>query len=365
MLRVAGVSAVLAMIIIVGTGLQDYLELTLEGEQNIDVFRMVRWRIFWWFGWVLITPIFYELAWRTPLRRTSWPTTLPLLAVYGVCAFALHLMLQIGAMYLPIYRMVHPTFMDAVRYHFVISIYLNLFIYGVIVLVANSLLAYGEAQRRALMAAHLQTQLANARLNALRMQLHPHFLFNTLHGISTLMYRDVNAADAMVNGLSRLLRKALDRSDQNEVTVREEADFLKEYLDIERIRFGDDLDVRFEIDPDVEQLLVPSFVLQPLVENSIKHGITPSGNRGRISVSAVRSNGRLRLSVADNGPGIPGGDDALGAGLGLANLSDRLENMYGQHASLDLASGPDSGFRATVTIPIRPSSRDSSQLSVG
>lgn len=356
-LRVWAIAFVVATIIIFGTAMQSYMELTLRGETEIPLFRLIRWRSIWWYGWAIITPLVFEFVWRRPLTRENWPLTLAQLVGGGIVAYALHVSIQVATMYLPTYSMVHETFLDAVRYHIVISLYLNVFIYWVIVGVANGLRAYSSAQARALSAANLEAQLANARLDALKMQLHPHFLFNTLHGISTLMYRDVDAADAMVNRLSRLLRKALDRSDVHEVTVREEIEFLEEYLAIERIRFGDDLAVRFEVPDEVDSFLVPSFVLQPLVENSIKYAIAPGDNKGTIAIAVTRYDDVLRLSVTDDGPGIPKNEDAIGVGVGLSNLHDRLVRMYGARGELHLENLPDGGLRVTVAIPARHSSQ--------
>lgn len=350
-------SVLVVAIVVFGTGLQSYVELTMRGEENINVWRMVRWRLIWWFGWTLIAPLVFEFVRRYPLRREGWPATVLLLVAGNVVAYTLHVAIQVAAMYLPAYQMVHDSLPEAIRYHITISLYLNVFIYWVIVLVANALRAYGETQRVALRAANLEAQLANARLDALQMQLHPHFLFNTLHGISTLMYRDVRAADAMVSRLSKLLRRVLDTSDRHEVSLEEELDFVEEYLNVERTRFGDRLDVEFDIQPETRTLAVPTFVLQPLVENAIKHGVAANGNRGRIQIVARRTDGRLEVSVADDGPGIPADEAIMDAGVGLSNLTDRLSRMYDDQARLDLSNVPGGGFRARVVLPIRRSSR--------
>ena len=353
LLRVWLVSLAVVSIIVLGTGLQSYIELDIRGEQ-VTLWQLIRWRVIWWYGWTLITPFVFEFAWRHQLWSAR---SLLLLLVGNVVAYALHVTLQVGAMYLPAYRMVHETLLEAIRYHVVVSLYLNVFIYWVIVGVANGLRAFWRAQARALRSAELEAQLANARLDALRMQLHPHFLFNTLNGISTLMHRDVEAADTMVNRLSRLLRTALERADTHEVALSEERAFLEEYLEIEKVRFGERLVVEIRIDPDVEDLLVPSFVLQPLVENSIKHAIVPGGNRGSIRISARKHAGALEIVVADDGPGMPDDDEVIGTGVGLSNLARRLDRLYGHRATLRFGNRNDGGFHATVRMPVRSSSQ--------
>ncbi len=353
LLRVWLVSLMVVSVIVLGTGLQSYIELDIRGEQ-VTLWQLVRWRVIWWYGWTLITPFVFEYAWRHPL----WSSRSMLLLLLGnIVAYALHVALQVAAMYLPAYRMVHETLPEAIRYHIVVSLYLNVFIYWVIVGVANGLRAFWRAQARALRSAELEAQLANARLDALRMQLHPHFLFNTLNGISALMHRDVDAADTMVNRLSRLLRTALERADTHEVALKEERAFLEEYLEIEKVRFGERLAIKIDIDPAVEDFLVPSFVLQPLVENSIKHGIVPSGNRGSIHITAHERAGTLELVVADDGPGMPEDDEVVGTGVGLSNLARRLDRLYGETATLHFGNRRDGGFSATVSMPIRSSSQ--------
>ena len=199
-------------------------------------------------------------------------------------------------------------------------------------------------------AAQLEGQLAAAQLDALRMQLNPHFLFNTLHAVSTLMARDVDGARRMISDLSDLLRLVLDGSDAPETPLDEELDMLGHYLDIERTRFADRLAVEVDVDDDTRAALVPTLILQPLVENAIKHGIAPRGEGGRISVTAVRSNGHLEIHVCDDGPGV-GPSGPAREGVGLRNTHDRLAKLYGDEASLTLRNRPEGGLDAEVRLP--------------
>ena len=207
----------------------------------------------------------------------------------------------------------------------------------------------------------LQAQLANARLSALRMQLNPHFLFNTLHSISSLADEDPEGVQRIVARLSALLRRTLEGTAKQEVSLSEELSFLHDYLAIQRVRFDEHLEVTEEIDSTVLDALVPNLILQPLVENAIKHGASQVAHgTARIVLSARReaSSDRLVLSVRDNGPGLSEGaeEEAAREGhVGLANTRARLEGLYGAQAALDLGDAPGGGLVATVTLPYHTS----------
>ena len=201
-------------------------------------------------------------------------------------------------------------------------------------------------------AAQLEGQLSAAQLDALRMQLNPHFLFNTLHAVSTLMARDVNGARRMISDLSDLLRRVLDSTDAPEVPLDDELDVLGHYLSIEQTRFADRLDVNVNVETGTRGALVPTLILQPLVENAIKHGIAPRGEGGRIDIAAQRVNGHLVLHVCDDGPGLASGA-VPHEGVGLRNTRDRLEKIYGADASLTLENRPGGGLDAQVRLPFR------------
>ncbi|MGA3136769.1 MAG: histidine kinase [Terracidiphilus sp.] len=227
--------------------------------------------------------------------------------------------------------------------------------YAMTVAATYAFLYYRSFQQGQLRAAHLQAQLANANLTALKMQLHPHFLFNALHSISALQMTDREAAQKMTALLGDFLRMTLRDLDRQEVPLRQEFEFLQRYLAIEQMRFGSRL--RFSVDAAAEILdaAVPQLILQPIVENAVRHGITPYGCGGEIAVRAVRDNERLLLTVQDSGPGIL--EDRIDApatsGLGLANTRARLSQLYGvaQHLVLENLSG--GGFRVRVELPFR------------
>lgn len=208
---------------------------------------------------------------------------------------------------------------------------------------------YRERDRAA---AALEQKLAMTQLEALRMQLNPHFLFNALNGVSALMYRDIDAADTMLMRLSELLREALQRTKQPWVSLRDDLAFLDRYLGIELIRFAGRLTVRHEIQPETLELQVPNLILQPLVENAIKHGIEPKAQASIITLRAVRTPaGTLRLEVEDNGRGYDPRKPVL-SGIGLTNIRARLEHLFGSRGSLRLDPGSSGGVRAVVEFPV-------------
>ena len=200
-------------------------------------------------------------------------------------------------------------------------------------------------------ATQLEKTLAQAQLQNLRLQLNPHFLFNTLNTISSVMYEDVRAADRMIARLSDLLRSTLDQGDAQEVTLEREIEFLGLYIETMKARFEERLEIAVDANEETRGAMVPPLVLQPLVENSIKHG-ADDRSKVRIEVSAARENGSLWLQVRDHGPGIPGTKGrALGGGIGLSNTAERLERLYGGTHRLDLRNADDGGLIVTLQVP--------------
>jgi two-component system LytT family sensor kinase len=197
-----------------------------------------------------------------------------------------------------------------------------------------------------------ERELANAQLLLLKSQLHPHFLFNSLHTISAMMHEDVGAADQMLTRLSELLRLTLDSIGQHEVTLKEELDFVQKYLEIERIRFQEQIMLEVRAAADCLHAMVPSMILQPLVENAIRHGFGASRRPGAICIAAKRDADQLVLTVTDNGRGFVG--DVLGGrqqGLGLVNTQQRLGHLYGPGHKMQCANSPAGGASVLIEIP--------------
>lgn len=242
------------------------------------------------------------------------------------------------------------SFAEAFRPLLVKTWHFNLLVYWVIVAVSQAFGYYRKYRERELRAAELEKRLAQAKLKALQMQLNPHFLFNTLHSISSLMHKDVEAADRMITRLSDLLRAALAGSDTQEVPLRQELQLLELYLEIERIRFGERLTVKLDIAPDTLEAQVPNLILQPLVENAIRHGIEPRARPGRIELRAQRQGGALTLGVWDNGSGLSE-DRPAKEGVGLSNTRARLRELYGMEHRFELLHAPEGGLRVDLSIP--------------
>ena len=214
---------------------------------------------------------------------------------------------------------------------------------------------FRAAREREVHAARLESSLARAELRSLRLQLQPHFLFNALNTISATMYEDPKAADEMIERLAELLRASLRsaRPDQpEEVPLAAELDLLDAYLGLMRARFGDRLTVRLRIDPDTRTAQVPPMLLQPLVENAVRHGGAECTGRGTIEVTAVRRDGDLLLAVEDDGPGTPA-PPAAGGGIGLSATAERLQLLYGDRHRFEAGPIADGGFRVSIRLPFR------------
>lgn len=237
-----------------------------------------------------------------------------------------------------------------------VSIDKNFIVYWLIIWASHALNYYKRYRESELQASQLAAQLAEAQLQALKMQLHPHFLFNTLHSISSLLSRDTEAARRMIARLGDFLRLTLENSGAQEVKLRDELDFLKCYLDIEGIRFYDRLTVRMEIEPQTLSSCVPNLILQPIVENAIRHGIAPRSKPGLIEIKAVRLGERLRLEVRDDGPGLPvkiGPSRTGRRGIGLSNTQNRLRQLYGAEASFEMTNDVRGGLLVILELPFR------------
>src|SRR6266480_4818503 len=218
----------------------------------------------------------------------------------------------------------------------------------------NALLYYQNFRASELAQSSLITQLAQAQLRALKMQLHPHFLFNTLHSISSLVLEDPPKANSMIARLGDFLRLTLENSNQQLVSLKEETEFLRCYLEIEQVRFGDRLTVAFELEPQTLSAQVPHLILQPVVENAIQHAIAPRATRGHINVEAKRLNSLLRLEVRDNGPGITSDTDLVRAeGVGLSKVRARLHQIYGSDSRFELMNAKDGGLAVVMEIPFQ------------
>jgi len=226
--------------------------------------------------------------------------------------------------------------------------------YGAILGAGLALDYYRQFRERDLAAANLKAQLAQAQLQTLKSQIHPHFLFNTLNTVSALVHEDPDAADRVLSRLSRLLRWTMENAGRREIPLKEEIEILGIYLDILEIRFGDRIVFRVEIERSAGDALVPSFLLQPLVENAVRHGVASRREGGLVTIRAARLGSTLKIEVSDNGPGFAGNPESLiCAGFGLANVRERLKLLYGREDGLTLRNS--GGASVGISIPFRDS----------
>ncbi|MRR52643.1 MAG: hypothetical protein EG825_17360, partial [Rhodocyclaceae bacterium] len=212
---------------------------------------------------------------------------------------------------------------------------------------------FRRSQERERRAAELEARLARAQLQALRMQINPHFLFNTLNSIAALVYADPRAADEMLGDLSDLLRRSLDSMEQPEIPLAQELEFIDAYLGIEQKRFGERLRVEKSVPEELRKALVPALLLQPLVENAVRHGIEPRRGPGLVSIEATHEGKHLRLIVRDNGRGLPGAglNHSAGRGIGLANTEARLRGLYGEDQSFSFGKAEPQGCQVDIRLP--------------
>ncbi len=245
------------------------------------------------------------------------------------------------------------------RFRYPMELSNDLLGYTVIVLVYYFFQRLRIAQAQQLAAAELQAKLAQAQLENLRLQLQPHFLFNTLNTISSVMYEDVPAADAMLTQLSELLRLTLRTANSHEIPLAQELEITRLYLQIMEKRFESNLRVTYSVDPALENSMVPQLILQPLVENSLRHGLKDGGAGIDISIGARRENGSLILKVADTGAGLgtQSADAVMNRGVGLANIRGRLEQLYGAEQEFAIANGPSGGAEVTLRVPFHVEER--------
>lgn len=306
------------------------------------------------FCWIIGTYITLYLAQRFRIERTIYFKRLLLhLSISLSLAFTIHAIHSITWMSrwaaqgnlkpYPVLGFIFANFQQGVL------------IYWIILLTHHAFNYYHDYQQGQVRASQLEAQLSKAQLQALKMQLNPHFLFNTLNSISTLMLTNVDTAHKMLARLGDFLRMTLQSDNDIEVTLEQELDFLKCYLEIEHMRFRDRMTVQFEIEERALDIPVPNMILQPIVENSIRYAVAPNPNHGEIIVKASINNSHLKMQVIDNGPGI--NDEDISAsrskrGIGLINTQSRLQQLYLKNFIFRLSNLPQGGFGITIEIPI-------------
>jgi two-component system LytT family sensor kinase len=306
-----------------------------------------------WAPWALATPVILSLRRRhPPVRLTPVRTWAVHVAACLIVCFVYAFWNAFFQWLLNPYLYAPTPFATLLRVKVLNSLLASFILYGTVVIVGQMLESRARLAAQQMETVRLNEQLSREQFNALRRQIEPHFLFNTLNGIAGLIREDRNEdAVSMIAGLSDFLRHLLKDSPQ-QVPLAEELEFLQKYLAIEKMRLGDRLKLHLDISPDLLPLPVPSFILQPMVENSIKHGISQRAGGGEIRISASRLNGTLNFSVYNDGPSLPAGWERTIAGIGIANVRARLGSLYGSRFSFQLENRAPGGVQVTLSVPV-------------
>lgn len=332
---------------------QVYLASRSMGHDQAGFLDVAWWVMPVWLLWALLTPAIDRLCRAFPLERGRLARTLPIHAVAGTGFALLHLgWWLVWTQWVSPYRLEDRPWTEMAWVYVQARFNVSFLVYWAIVGAIHAATYARRLRQRELDASRLAGQLSEARLGALRARIHPHFLFNTLHAISALVGRDPARAREMIARLSDLLRLSLERDADQEITLREELEYIDLYLDIEQARLGDRLDVDLAIDPETLDALVPNLILQPLVENAIRHGIARMGRRGALRIGASRANGRIELRIVNDVPPLEDGPQAGGSGIGLGSLAERLDALYGGGHALTAQRVADS-FEVTLELPFR------------
>lgn len=341
------------------SGFNTYLQGRLEGRA--PDWRWVLFNSIDWLLYALLTPLVFRASRRLPLQRPHLARNISL-HIAGALAMCVAWAALGTLLRLAIFPREPDETVQKIWIGFVswvsTTLPFGMGVYFALVGIQHSFFYFGQAREREMHAARLAAQLSESRLGALRMQLNPHFLFNSLNAI-TVLVRDgkTSGASRMLELLSDILRQVLRTDETHETALSEELDFLERYLAIEQVRFSDRLHARIDIDPNVARAAVPRFLLQPLVENALRHGVSQRRDAGLVQVTALRDGEQLVVTVLDDGPGLPTGINAA-AGVGLSNIRARLTALYGENASLELKNAKGGGAIATVRLPYHEAEPD-------
>ena len=297
------------------------------------------------------------LARRFTFNRDHWLGSMVLHLVAAVTFSIAFMSLRSGVAQWQGWAAGRPVaFADAFRPLLVKTWHFNFLIYWIIVAFAQTAQIYRESQARAVRTLELEKRLAEARLMTLQMQLNPHFLFNALNSVATLIHHDTKAADRMLVRLAELLRLTLDNTSTQEIPLRAELALLERYLEIERIRFGDRLRFEVNVPEELRDVRVPTLVLKPIVENALQHGLGPLARAGLVEIVGRREGDLLVLEVCDNGRGLPM-DAGVGDGIGLSNTRARLQHLYGSKQLLTMKNKVGGGVMVMIQLPLQNNRR--------
>jgi two-component sensor histidine kinase len=310
------------------------------------------WKAMEWYAWAAFCPLIFRLCRRFDFSTRLGRTVLTHLLGGAVTSMLHCCVLTTGARIEAQVLQTGQTWPELFTYVFANHFHEDVLTYAAIVSAWYALDYHNRFKERARRALELEAHLAQARLQTLKTQLHPHFLFNTLNGIAALIYDSPKAAHRMLATLSELLRMSLRDAGEQEVSFQSELDFCRRYLELEQIRFGPRLSIDWDIAPETLQALVPNLLLQPLLENSIKHAVAPFSTPGRITIWSHRENNTLVVRVTDNGPGLPEQNNlSKQKGIGLTNTQARLRALYGNQHRIEFKRPDGGGFMVEIAIP--------------
>lgn len=307
-----------------------------------------------WYLWGLVSLIVVRLTRRFPIDRTSWRRhlTIHIGASFNLALLHLFASVLLQRVFHAIAGEPYAVLSNLVD-NFTVQYHWNVIVYWGILGVAHAREYHRDREEHRLRAAQLAARLAQARLQALTLELRPHFLFNALNAIAELIHEDPDAAEQMVQGLGELLRRTLETDGAQEVALERELELAADYLRVEGVRFQDRLRVEYEVAADARSAQVPPMILLPLVENAVRHGLARHGGAGCVGIRARRVAERLELEVWDDGPGLaePAGSDRRGIGLG--NTRERLAQLYGTASTFELVPGTPRGLVVRLGLPFR------------
>ncbi len=326
---------------------------TRGGDHPISWYNAFLFEWLYCVQWMSLAPITLWLAKRFPLNSKKFFLGIFLHLFAGTLFSSLTMGGRAIFNWAIIHHMDNPLTLDHVISNMTIALD-----YGIMSYILNTLFCYGyefynRMHEREMRAITLESELSQAQLTALKMQLHPHFFFNTLNVISVLIRKQENdLAVEMISRLSKFLRYTLEKTTTQEVPLREELNAIDLYLEIQKVRFQDNLILKRTISPEVLDTLVPTLILQPLIENALQHGISKRENGGILELSAERMNGSVHIRISDNGPGISANHaDFKQFGIGLQNSESRLQKLYGSKSLFEIFPGQDGGTTVHIAIP--------------
>ena len=321
-------------------------------SQPIEAWRALAVQLASSYGWFVLMPLILWLANRYPLdRRGNVARSVVINLIGGVLIVLIHIAWDAFSQPLLGYRNRNfETYRSAFAFQFYLNFHWSFVVYLQITGIIYGIRYYNKFRAGELRASKLEARLAQTRLKVLQMQLHPHFLFNTHNAIAELIHKNPDAAEKMVENLSDLLRMSLNKLNVEEISFQQELEFLNKYLEIEQTRFHDRLKIKKDIAPDTLDATVPNMILQPLVENAVKHGIAPLIEGGTIEIRSVRENGNLRVEITDDGIGAA---KEIVEGIGISNTRRRLKQLYENACEFKIESNKEKGMSVNLIVPFR------------